>query len=95
MAEFVVRQIEGEGVKERLAGCVPVGCWSMEEEVRQILRNAAKEDHSPIARNSVLGSARAFEKWGFPRTFPSCADSVSRLWFGQLLFWIQTALQLV
>ncbi len=46
MAQFVVRNIEEE-VKERLQRRAAVHGRSMEEEVRDILRNALKEDESP------------------------------------------------
>jgi plasmid stability protein len=49
MAQFVVRDIE-EGVKARLKRLAERHGRSMEEEIRQILRNAAKESSRPIAR---------------------------------------------
>lgn len=52
MAQFVVRQIE-ESVKARLKRRAERHGRSMEEEVREILRNAAKEENSPITK---LGS---------------------------------------
>ena len=52
MAQFVVRQLE-ESVKARLKRRAQRHGRSMEEEVREILRNAAKEENSPIAK---LGS---------------------------------------
>ena len=47
MAQFVVRNIETE-VKSRLQRRAKRHGRSMEEEVRDILRNAAKEEESPV-----------------------------------------------
>ncbi len=52
MAQFVVRDIE-EDVKARLKRRAARHGRSMEEEIRHILRNAAKESSRPIAK---LGS---------------------------------------
>ena len=68
MAQFVVRQIE-ESVKARLKRRAERHGRSMEEEVREILRNAAKEENSPIAK---LGSriAARFQGTGLTADLP-------------------------
>lgn len=53
MAQLVVRRIENS-VKERLQRRARRNGRSMEEEVREILRNAVKEKHPP--KGSGLGS---------------------------------------
>lgn len=68
MAQFVVRQIEEE-VKERLKLRAERHGWSMEEEVREILRNAAKEGHRPIAKLGSRIGAR-FRKVGLSTALP-------------------------
>ena len=68
MAQFVVRQIE-EGVKERLKLRAERHGRSMEEEVREILRNAAREDPSPIAKLGSRIGAR-FRKVGLSADLP-------------------------
>ncbi len=52
MAQFVVRNLE-EDIKTRLKRRAARHGRSMEEEIRQILRNAAKDSSRPIAK---LGS---------------------------------------
>jgi antitoxin FitA len=52
MAQFVVRQLE-EAVKVSLKRRAERHGRSMEEEVREILRNAAKEDNRAVVK---LGS---------------------------------------
>ena len=52
MAQFVVRDLEEE-IKTRLKRRAARHGRSMEEEIRQILRNAAKDSIRPIAK---LGS---------------------------------------
>lgn len=52
MAQFVVRHVE-DSVKARLKRRAERHGRSMEEEIREILRNAAKEEIRPIAK---LGS---------------------------------------
>lgn len=52
MAQFVVRQLEDD-VKARLQRRAKRHGRSMEEEVRDILRNAAKHENQPLSR---LGS---------------------------------------
>lgn len=55
MAQVVVRNIE-ENVKARLKDRAALHGWSMEEEVRQILRNAVKGGPRPSVK---LGSGIA------------------------------------
>jgi len=68
MAQFVVRQLE-EDVKRRLQRRAKRNRRSMEEEVRHILRDAAKEEGRPVRK---LGSriAARFKKIGLPRALP-------------------------
>ncbi len=57
MAQFVVRDLEDE-VKVRLKRRAERHGRSMEEEIRHILRNAAKESSRPIAKLGTRVSAR-------------------------------------
>lgn len=57
MAQFVVRDIEDD-VKARLKLRALRHGRSMEEEIRHILRNAAKESSRPIAKIGSRISAR-------------------------------------
>ncbi len=68
MAQFVVRNIEAE-VKTRLQRRAKRHRRSMEEEVREILRNAAREEGSPAGG---LGSeiASLFTKTGLDHEIP-------------------------
>ena len=68
MAQVVVRQLE-EDVKARLKRRAERHGRSMEEEVREILRNAAREDNRSVAR---LGSriAARFGKVGLRDPLP-------------------------
>jgi plasmid stability protein len=68
MAQLVVRNIEGK-VKSRLQGRAKRHGRSMEEEVRDILRNAAKEEETPAAG---LGTeiASLFTKVGLDAEIP-------------------------
>lgn len=49
MAQVIVRNIEAE-VKTELKQRAARHGWSMEEEVRQILRNAVSRDESPAVK---------------------------------------------
>ena len=62
MAQLVVRQIETE-VKSRLQRRAKRHGRSMEEEVRDILRNAAKEEENPT-RGLGTEIASLFKKVG-------------------------------
>ena len=68
MAQFVVRDLE-EDVKARLKRRAKRHGRSMEEEVRQILRNAVKESDLPVSK---LGSriAARFRKIGLTADLP-------------------------
>ena len=68
MAQFLVRNLE-DSVKARLKRRAERNGRSMEEEVREILRNAAKEDHSPIAKLGSRIGAR-FRKVGLSADLP-------------------------
>ena len=57
MAQFVVRDLEEE-VKVRLKRRAERHGRSMEEEIRHILRNAAKESSRPVAKLGTRVSAR-------------------------------------
>ena len=68
MAQFVVRQLEDD-VKRRLQRRAKRHGRSMEEEVRHILRNAAKDESRPVRQ---LGSriAARFSKVGLGDDLP-------------------------
>ena len=68
MAQLVVRNIEAE-VKSRLQRRAKRRGRSMEEEVRDILRNAAKEEDTPVGG---LGTeiASLFTKVGLDTDIP-------------------------
>ena len=68
MAQFVVRNIENE-VKARLQRRAKRHGRNMEEEVREILRDAVKEEDSPAGG---LGTeiARLFAKVGLEADIP-------------------------
>ena len=68
MAQFVVRNIEAE-VKSRLQRRAKRHGRSMEEEVRDILRNAAKEEDSPV-RGLGTEIASLFRKVGLDADIP-------------------------
>lgn len=68
MAQFVVRNIEAE-VKSRLQRRAKRHGRSMEEEVRDILRNAAKEESSPV-RGLGTEIASLFAKIGLDADIP-------------------------
>ena len=76
MAQFVVRNLE-EGVKARLKRRAERRGRSMEEEVRQILRNAAKEESRPVG---ALGSriAARFRKIGLTADLPEVRGHLPR-----------------
>jgi plasmid stability protein len=68
MAQVVVRNLE-DAVKSRLKRRAQRHGRSMEEEVRHILRNAAREENRPVAK---LGSriAARFSKTGLSVDLP-------------------------
>ena len=68
MAQLIVRQLEDE-VKSRLIRRAESHGRSMEDEVREILRNAVKDENRPAAK---LGSriAARFKKTGLSGDLP-------------------------
>ena len=68
MAQFVVRHLE-EVVKARLKRRAACHGRSMEEEVRQILRDAVKEHERPVAKLGSRMAAR-FAKAGLTAELP-------------------------
>jgi len=68
MAQFVVRNIES-GVKARLQRRARRNGRSMEEEVRDILRDAVKRDEAP-ARGLGTEIASLFAKEGLEADIP-------------------------
>ncbi len=76
VAQFVVRDIE-EDVKVRLKRLAERHGRSMEEEIRQILRNAAKESSRPIARIGSRIAAR-FSGKGLVADLPELRGQVAR-----------------
>lgn len=82
MAQFIVRDLE-EDVKARLKRRAERHGRSMEEEVRQILRNALKDENRPAPK---LGSriAARFAKIGFTKHLPELrGDSLRPPDFGK------------
>ena len=76
MAQFIVRGLEDD-VKARLKRRAERHGRSMEEEVRSILRNAAKEENRPLPN---LGSriAARFAKTGLTKELPELHGQPSR-----------------
>jgi antitoxin FitA len=76
MAQFVVRDLEDE-VKARLKRRAELHGRSMEEEIRHILRNAAKEPSRPITK---LGSriAARFSDTGLETELPELRGQKAR-----------------
>jgi len=76
MAQFTVRNLE-EDVKLRLKKRAERHGYSMEEEVRQILRNAVKDENQPAPR---LGSriAARFAKIGLSKELPELRGQAAR-----------------
>ena len=68
MAQFVVRQLEDD-VKRRLQRRAKRHGRSMEEELRHILRNAAKEENR-VAQNLGSRIAARFKKVGLREDLP-------------------------
>lgn len=75
MAQVVVRNIE-EDVKTQLKQRAAQHGWSMEEEVRQILRNAIRPAEPPSVK---LGSriAKRFSVVGLAEPLPELHQQVS------------------
>ena len=76
MAQFIVRHLEDD-VKARLKRRAAHHGRSMEEEVRHILRNAAKEENRPVARLGSRISAR-FRKAGLTADLPELRGQTAR-----------------
>jgi plasmid stability protein len=76
MAQFIVRDLEDD-VKARLKRRAQRHGRSMEEEVRNILRNAAKEENRPLPK---LGSriAARFAKTGLAKDLPELHGQAPR-----------------
>jgi len=76
MAQFVVRNIEEE-VKARLKRRADLHGLSMEAEVREILRNAAREASQPSPK---LGSriAARFKQAGLTADLPELREQPAR-----------------
>jgi len=76
MAQFIVRHLEDD-VKSRLKRRAERHGRSMEEEVRHILRNAAKEENRPVPK---LGSriAARFKKSGLTADLPELRGQPAR-----------------
>jgi antitoxin FitA len=77
VAQFIVRDLEDD-VKVRLKRRAERHGRSMEEEVRDILRNAAKAENRPVSK---LGSriAARFAKTGLTEDLPELHGQVPRL----------------
>ncbi len=76
MAQVTVRELEEE-VKQRLKRRAARHGHSMEEEVRQILRSAVKDEHQPMIK---LGSriAARFAQVGLKADLPELHDQAVR-----------------
>ena len=76
MAQFVVRHLEDD-VKARLQRQAKRHGRSMEDEVRHILRNAAREEHRAVRK---LGSriAARFKTVGLTADLPELHGEASR-----------------
>lgn len=74
MAQFIVRKLE-EDVKRRLQRRAKRHGRSMEDEVRHILRNAARDEGRPVCK---LGSriAARFSKVGLPADLPEARGTL-------------------
>jgi plasmid stability protein len=76
MAQFIVRHLEDD-VKVRLKRRAQRHGRSMEEEVRHILRNAAKEENRPVHKLGSRISAR-FSKAGLTADLPELRGEAAR-----------------
>ena len=76
MAQFIVRDLEDE-VKVRLKRRAERHGRSMEEEIRHILRNAAKESARPVARLGTRVAAR-FSNIGLTTDLPEIRGQLVR-----------------
>lgn len=76
MAQFVVRDLEEE-VKVRLKRRAERHGRSMEEEIRQILRSAARDQTRPIAKLGTRIAGR-FAATGITSDLPELRGQVAR-----------------
>ena len=76
MAQFVVRDLE-EDVKARLKRRAERHGRSMEEEVRTILRNVAKEENRPVSEIGSRMAAR-FARIGLSKDLPELHGEAPR-----------------
>ncbi len=76
MAQFIVRNLEDD-VKDRLKRRAERHGRSMEEEVRHILRDAAKAEYRPVARLGSKMAAR-FGKAGITGDLPELRGQAPR-----------------
>jgi antitoxin FitA len=76
MAQFIVRDLEEE-VKVRLKRLAERHGRSMEEEIRHILRNAAKESARPVTKLGTRISAR-FTDAGLTSDLPELRGQATR-----------------
>jgi antitoxin FitA len=72
MSQVVVRNLE-EGIKEGLKQRASLHGWSMEEEVRQILRKAVLADSSPTLGSRI---AARFTGCGLDNDLPELHGQV-------------------
>ena len=75
MAQLIVRKLEDE-VKARLGRRAALHGHSMEEEVREILRNALKSDRTAIALGSRI--AARFRRRGLDLDFAELRGQAAR-----------------
>ena len=76
MAQFLVRDLE-DSVKARLKRRAERNGRSMEEEVRDILRNAAKDENRPAPKLGSRVAAR-FSKTGLAADLPELRSQPPR-----------------
>ena len=77
MAQFTVRDIEEE-VKLRLKRRAALHGTSMEAEVRQILRNAVKDEVPPAGPGLGSRMAARFARIGLPDPLPELRGQTAR-----------------
>ncbi len=77
MAQLVVRHLEDE-MKARLRRRAARRGHSMEEEVREILRSALRDEAEPIPRLELPNSPRRFAGRGLTDDLPVLRGQVAR-----------------
>jgi antitoxin FitA len=75
MAQVIVRNLESS-VKSRLKKRAQKNGRSMEEELRDILRNAANEERDPSSRGLGTEIASLFQKIGLDSDIPELRGSI-------------------